>query len=210
MSFNPANYDAEFYEYLSRFDPHLETALYATFAHLGKPDRFLDVGCGTGNLVEVCRSSRIYARGIELSEFAQGFIDYDELIYIRDLREPVYLYQGGLIVTFDLVWCVEVAEHLPPESADVLCDTLVRHTHKWLVFTAAHVGQGGQWHLNEQPPEYWIEKLEARGLRYIEDKTEQLRSTWAHVTGPCHWMPENLMVFKREEEPDADILGDDS
>jgi SAM-dependent methyltransferase len=213
VNFNPANYNKDFYMYLTRFDRHLETALYAVFSHLGKPGQFLDIGCGTGVLVDLCTAAGIFARGVELSKEARDLSLNKQFILVHDLRDPLQLTYLGHEedMGWDLVWCVEVAEHLPPESADTLCDTLAYHTDKWLVFTAAHEGQGGQWHLNEQPPEYWIEKLESRGLFYVEDKTEQLRSTWIYTTGPCHWMPENVMVFKREEgTKDDDILEDDS
>ena len=194
VEYDPTFYNKDWFMYLSRFDSVLETALYAAFAHLGKPSSFLDVGCGTGWLVKVCYAMGIRpSYGIELSPDVKSVFpdERTRLIYIHDLRKPIHL---GM--TFDMVWCVEVAEHLPPEASEVLCNTLAEHTGKVLVFTAASVGQGGDQHVNEQPPEFWRELLTARGLVYDAASTEHLRETWRWTTGPCFWMPANVQIFR--------------
>jgi len=42
--------------------------------------------------------------------------------------------------------------------ADTFVNTLCRHADT-ILFSAAHVGQGGDGHINEQPIDYWIEKF---------------------------------------------------
>ena len=66
-----------------------------------------------------------------------------------------------------------------------------------MVFTSAGVDQGGDHHINEQPQSYWAEKLEACGLVYDGDATGRLSTAWQWSTGPCHWLPQNVMVFGR-------------
>jgi hypothetical protein len=78
----------------------------------------------------------------------------------QDLTQPI-----DLGIQADLVVCLEVAEHLPPEAAPVLVDTLCRHG-KRILFSAAPPGQGGTGHLNEQPPAYWAELFARHGYRY--------------------------------------------
>lgn len=66
---------------------------------------------------------------------------------------------------YDLCLCLEVAEHLPIEFAD----TIVMHcTHfsDTVFWSAASPGQGGYHHVNEQEPEYWIEKFKAVGYQH--------------------------------------------
>ncbi|NJL70660.1 MAG: class I SAM-dependent methyltransferase [Candidatus Competibacteraceae bacterium] len=64
---------------------------------------------------------------------------------------------------FDLVLCLEVAEHILPESADGLVGRISGHTDR-VFWCAAVPNQGGWEHLNEQPAEYWTAKFEARGF----------------------------------------------
>ena len=65
------------------------------------------------------------------------------------LRMPIHLERR-----FDLVLCLEVAEHLPADSAPTLIDSLVS-LGPVIVFSAAIPYQGGTHHVNEQRPEYW-------------------------------------------------------
>jgi hypothetical protein len=54
--------------------------------------------------------------------------------------------------TFDLALSLELAEHLPPECAGVLVDSLARLAPA-VVFSAAVPFQGGVGHVNERWPE---------------------------------------------------------
>jgi hypothetical protein len=64
---------------------------------------------------------------------------------------------------FDLVQCLEVAEHVSKGAAGTLMDSLVAHGQV-ILFSAAEPGQGGENHVNEQPLEYWRDKFAARGF----------------------------------------------
>ncbi len=66
-----------------------------------------------------------------------------------NLAEPVELTRR-----FDLALCLEVAEHLPAGSADLLVKTLT-DLAPVVLFSAAHPAQGGQGHINERWPVYW-------------------------------------------------------
>jgi len=75
----------------------------------------------------------------------------------HDLSTPLDLKKR-----FDLVQTLEVAEHLPANKAELFVDNLVRHGDV-ILFSAAVPHQGGEHHVNEQPPEYWRRKFAARG-----------------------------------------------
>ena len=155
----------------------------------------LDVGCGTGSTLVEAHNCRVAPTvGIEIYPlliFRVLSTHFDLLIH--DLREPL-----DLNYRFDHVYCWEVAEHLPEESADTLCDTLAGHTGKYLIYSAAHEDQGGQYHLNEQDSDYWIVRMEDRGLTWRNDLTNHLEDIWDWTTGPMHWLPENVLVFERK------------
>lgn len=55
---------------------------------------------------------------------------------------------------FDLVECLEVGEHIPKACARTLVENLTQHGDV-VLFSAAIPGQGGEFHINEQPLEYW-------------------------------------------------------
>lgn len=185
-------YNKHWYAGLHVLREYNEAALWAAFAHLGRPGSFLDLGCGDGWLVYTARTAGVpVSVGVEVSDDAQRYAPVGTQIIAHDLTQPLDLGRK-----FDMVWCTEVAEHLPEEAATELVRTLTWHTHKYLVFTAAIPGQGGFNHINCQPQEYWREMLEEFGLVYRKELTDQLRSTWAATTGWLIWLPQNLQVFE--------------
>jgi hypothetical protein len=164
-----------------------ERALYAAMSILGKPDSFLDIGCGDGSLVTMMGTVVSgFCGGVEMSPT-------HPMVFQGDLRNQFDLH---LRCALTISW--EVGEHLPEASADTYCDNVARHVGEWLVFTAAHPGQGGEYHINEQPKAYWRDKLEARGLVYAGAETGHLAEVWRWATGPCWWLPTNVQVFKGE------------
>lgn len=66
-----------------------------------------------------------------------------------DLTKPIDLGQK-----FDLAQALEVGEHLPEKSASILVESMVAHSDR-ILFSAAVRGQGGEFHINEQPLSYW-------------------------------------------------------
>jgi len=173
---------------LSEFDAYNVQALLAIFALWGVPRSYLDVGCGTGVMVRTARALGVNALGIDQLE--------GEYTRVADLCQPIDLERQ-----FDLVTCIEVAEHLPESVADTLCQTLIRHVapRGKLVFTAAPVGQEGYGHKNMQSAFWWRSKMYAyaseRGLDYRRDRTVELQLLWTYCTGNLMHLPSSLQVF---------------
>jgi SAM-dependent methyltransferase len=97
---------------------------------------------------------------------------------------------------FDLSYCFEVGEHLPP----ALGDRLVRYLAGLApiaVFTAALPGQGGTGHINEQPKGYWIERFEQAGMKYRPDESERLSAGFREENVPATWLSTNVIVMAR-------------
>lgn len=63
---------------------------------------------------------------------------------------------------FDLAQSLEVGEHLPTSASETLVDSLTRASDR-VLFSAAVNGQGGEFHVNEQPLAFWQGLFAARG-----------------------------------------------
>jgi SAM-dependent methyltransferase len=160
-------------------------AMIDRILNLWNPASVLDVGCGPGVVLDYLLERGLTdLQGLEGSAVAIEAAKHPELIQRVDLAAFVDLKRR-----FDMVYSVEVAEHLRRDVADIFVDTCVRHGDR-ILFTAAHPGQGGLGHLNEQLPEYWIEKFRTRGFAYDEKLVSELRPLKNEY-------PENLMVFQR-------------
>lgn len=128
------------------------------FAEL-HPNSVLDVGCGRGGWLLAWESA-----GCSLVAGIDGsYVDRSRLhcnpdaFREMDLDEPFDLGRR-----FDLVQCLEVAEHICPARSETLIDSIVRHGDV-ILFSAAVPGQGGTGHVNEHPLDYWRGLFRARG-----------------------------------------------
>lgn len=172
---------------LAPFDGWNERAFAAFVAWQGVPKTYLDLGSGTGAMVNFARKLGVDAWGVDVINGPEGHFIH------HDLAQPLALNRR-----FAVISCIEVAEHLPEDGASVLCDTIARHLAPGglLIFSAATPGQGGEHHVNCQPPVYWRARLHERGISYRSDYTKELALLWALTTGPAAgWLAANLQVF---------------
>lgn len=130
--------------------PGPRAAFPKIFAHK-MPQSLLDVGCGIGTWLRVAQEfgvSEIF--GVDgVAVGAERLLVSPSLVRIQDFTQP-----WNLGRKFDVVLCLEVAEHLDEKHAANLIGTLTTHAD-WVVFGAACVGQNGQHHVNCQWPAYW-------------------------------------------------------
>ena len=148
-----------------------------------EPSSVLDVGCGTGRSLDYFLARGVEARGVEGSSLGISKAAHPEHIFQWDLNEELNLKRK-----FDLVWCYEVAEHIHPEFVHSLVKTLTNHSNL-ILMSAAHPGQGGVGHFNEQPRDYWIARFAQYGYEHDDGSTRQLQDVWK-------WQAENLFVFR--------------
>lgn len=157
---------------------------------LVSPGSLLDVGCGVGAWLETARQL-----GVEDFLGVDGdYVDAGQLVIPRDrfvaadLARP---WDAGR--RFDLVMSLEVAEHLPPSSADEFVHTLARHGDV-VLFSAAAVEQGGTAHVNEQWPRYWAERFAREGFAAIDCLRRRIWDD-EHI---AWWYRQNVVVYARE------------
>lgn len=119
----------------------------------------LDVGCGAAAWLAGYRHLGV----ADLLGVDGDYVDRRMLLIDKDRFVPQDITKHfDLGRQFDLVQCLEVAEHVPPETSAQLVDNITRHG-KQVLFSAAVPGQGGEDHINEQSYGYWRELFEARG-----------------------------------------------
>lgn len=191
-------YDRTWYEARHRAFDEGQQAMADTFYAQFAPESVIDVGCGTGSLLSRFQELGARVFGLERSEAALAICSERGLnVETIDLscvsEEDADRYRPP----YALVLCLEVAEHLPPESAKHLVDFLGRLGSR-VVFSAARPGQGGLDHLNEQLPEYWIDLFDSAGFSLDRVSTEYLKSEWANNEKVAIWFKQNTLVFWRE------------
>lgn len=157
-----------------------------------KPARLIDLGAGCGVYADAFRK-----KGVEVTA-VDGVRPPEDCAFpgpveIRDLTVPFPNPWG----TFDMALCLEVAEHIPEEFADVFLANIAQFSDR-LVLSAAQPGQGGHHHVNERPKRYWVEKLFALGFAYDRPATGRLLEAFK---GPylltLGWMGGNISVYQR-------------
>ncbi len=168
------------------------------------PKRVIDVGCGTGALLEALRDRGCEILGLENSDAALAWCRTRRLSVAKfDLEKDGSEQLGA----FDMAISVEVAEHLPERIADRFVDFLTELSGT-IVFTAAQPGQGGTDHVNEQPPAYWIAKFEQRGFKHDVDVSERWRESWRAAGDVVPFYYQNLIVFRRAQASGKDVSPD--
>lgn len=160
-----------------------------TLWNLYRPVTVLDVGCGPCIQANALAALGCQVTAVDGASHAADFAEAGVVFLLADLTHPLEL--GRL---FDLVLCLEVAEHLPESSGDGLCATLAHHCAGTLVFTAAPPGQDGHDHINLKPHAYWVDRLVQQGFVYQPQQTSHLQALWKGGAVPAYYAA-NLMVF---------------
>ncbi|PZV04875.1 MAG: hypothetical protein DCF23_05010 [Cyanobium sp.] len=114
----------------------------------------------------------------------------------RDLTKPFLTDQ-----VFDLAICMEVGEHLPPESAPVLVESLVRHA-ELVLFSAAIPWQGGTHHINERWQSWWAVIFKQHGYLPLDLLRPQV---WSNGQ-VAEYYAQNAILYAKEGEPYNRIL----
>jgi SAM-dependent methyltransferase len=155
------------------------------------PKSVVDIGCGTGTWLSVFREwgvAEVYGVDGDWVDDSQLEIQTDQF-QRRDLTHPLVLTRQ-----FDMAMSLEVAEHLPADSADTFVDTLVRLAPV-VLFSAATPYQGGHHHLNEQWPEYWALRFAARGYRVADCLRDKV---WEDER-VSYWYRQNILLFCKQK-----------
>ncbi len=155
-------------------------------------DTLLDVGCGQGLLLEpLLHLHDKDVHGVELSDSALPFLHASLRDRVRFVDAST-LHSAG--TKYDVVSCIEVAEHLPSQRADELIAYLTQSSRRAVYFTAAIPRQPGHGHINCQPSFYWIDLFDRNGFSLDVERTRGLRERIVAMK-PCYWIPQNSLIF---------------
>ena len=155
------------------------------------PRSVVDVGCWFGTWLKVARELGVDdALGIDAPYTDRSRLRIpDDMFLARDLTAPLTLERR-----FDLALSLEVAEHLPATAADDFVSSLTRLAPV-VLFSAAVPDQGGEGHLNEQWPSYWVERFHANGFAVAD----VLRARFWENPAVTRWYAQNLLLFASPE-----------
>lgn len=170
----------------------VDVAPFRFLAEKHRPAQVLDVGCGIGAYLMLFK--RLGAAGVFGVDGvpAEATVLAGDEYAARDLSEPLHL---GRV--FDLVVCVEVAEHLEAQHSEILLDNVARHAGRTIVFSAAEPGQPGHGHINCRPISHWLDRWASRG--WYPDPVDSLG---LRCLATMSWFRRNLVVLRRAD-PEA-------
>jgi SAM-dependent methyltransferase len=188
-------YDAEYYKFIETSSIWSRNAMAESIVRDLAPRRVLDVGCGTGALLEALLLRGVQVFGLEYSDAGLDVCNGRGLsvrkFQIGKDRMPTDVPPCDVVMSF------EVAEHLPKRLANPFVRFLCAAS-RTVVLSAATPGQGGTDHVNEQPHAYWIDKMSRRSFDFDEDLSLQWRQEWRDHT--ASWYHSNVMVFRRQQK----------
>lgn len=186
------SYDAKFMSYADRSSRHSAREISGLLCQALKIDSVLDVGCARGTWLNMWREQGVkHILGVDGSYVSMDDLAIPrECFFATDLAKPIDLKRK-----FDLVQSLEVAEHIPAASADVFVENLVRHSSGAILFSAAPPGQGGEFHVNEQPYDYWRQKFHAHGF----DAYDCIRPLIANDKAVSFWYRYNTLLYVRDD-----------
>ena len=148
----PNQYTDEFYQSLREGTCRSARAIVPIVLEFMRPRSVIDVGCGIGIWLSVFEEYGVSdILGVDGDYVNRELLEISAERFMEcNLTEPLHINRQ-----FDLVVPLEVAEHLPIESAGTFIDSLTRLGHA-ILFSAAVPFQGGTHHVNEQWPDYWV------------------------------------------------------
>jgi len=186
------NYDSRFMDYTAGSSRYSAHTIVAKIRQALPVASLLDIGCARGTwLDEWQKAGTADVFGVD-----GNYIKPDQLVIpaerfrAADLSQPIELER-----TFDLVQSLEVAEHVAATSANTFVQNLVRHASGAILFSAAPPGQGGEFHVNEQPYDYWREKFRQHGYEAYDWVRPQIASDKAI----SFWYRFNVILYLTAE-----------
>lgn len=144
-------YSNHFFDYIDRGARRSAQSIIRCLHSWITPESVVDFGCGRG--AWLAEWSEVGCH--DLIGVDGDYVDRQRLLIPESSFVPADLCKSiDLGRRFSLAQSLEVGEHLPIEAASSLVDSLTRHSDL-VLFSAAVPGQGGEFHINEQPLAFW-------------------------------------------------------
>jgi SAM-dependent methyltransferase len=184
-------YDQVFFEFHQRDSRQSAVHVVPLVMDLIHPHSVIDVGCGVAPWLSVFKENGISDYlGIDGEYVDRSLLMIpDDRFEMKDLSRPFSVKRQ-----FDLVVSLEVAEHIPANSAAGFVQSLTQ-LGDTVLFSAAIPSQGGTHHVNEQWPEYWRDLFATQGYSVIDC----IRSKIWQNEQIQPWYRQNLLLFVKNE-----------
>ena len=184
-------YSAKYYDSLRIGSRSSAEQIVPQLLHYVPANSVVDVGCGVGSWLAVFQEQGVRdVWGVDGPHVPRDALQIPaNRFQVHDLQQPMHAPRR-----FDLAVSVEVAEHLPEESASAFIDSLTDLAPA-VAFSAAVPGQGGEHHVNEQWPSYWIERFAQHDFRCFDVIR---RHIWDDPQ-VAWWYAQNLFLFVHED-----------
>ena len=137
------------------------------------PKTVLDAGCAMGFLVEGLRARGVDAWGVDISDYAIGQVHESVKAYcsVGSIIQP-------LERKVDLITCIEVLEHMPPNEAEMAIANLCAAADD-ILFSSTPFDYKEVTHVNVQPPEYWAGMFARHGFYRDLEFDASFLTPWA-------------------------------
>ncbi len=165
-------YSDQFFDYIDGGAKSSAKRLISAMHPLLGATSVLDLGSGRG----VWLGEWLNAGVTDVMGVDGDYVDQSRLaipvksFHATDLTKPLELGQR-----YDLAQSLEVGEHLPTAASETLVESLTHHSDR-VLFSAAVTGQGGEFHINEQPLSFWQELFAARGYTAFDCVRPKLKA----------------------------------
>ncbi|MFA7256321.1 MAG: class I SAM-dependent methyltransferase [Kiritimatiellales bacterium] len=187
--YSPKYYQTMVEPYARKSVPQMARSIVETF----HPASVVDVGCGSGALLVALR--KLGVRRLLGLDAAEAGLDIARARGLDTRKFDIVSDQLLYSACYDVAVSMETAEHLPAAAAEHYVELLCSFA-PIVIFTAAHPGQGGIGHLNEQPPEYWKDHFNTHGFQCLEKTVADWQPLW-HSAGVADFYTKNLMIFQK-------------
>jgi hypothetical protein len=184
-------YDSDFYKRIQLGSQRSARAVVPLLMNLLQPQSVVDLGCGDGTWLSVFMEC-----GVKNVQGMDG-----PWVKEQDLRIPADLFRRIDLRTFqpqgnrkyDLVFSVECAEHLEEEYAERFVFALCS-LGPLICFSAAIPFQGGEGHVNEQWPDYWVQLFKTNRYHVVDCIRPLI---WSNPEVES-WYAQNMLLFASE------------
>jgi Methyltransferase domain len=185
-------YNNDFMQYAAQSSDYSAKAITSMLHRMLNISSVLDIGCARGTWLRKWSEVGI----VDLHGVDGDYIDRQTL-ELPDLMFTAVDLNGSFDLgrQFDLVQSLEVGEHIEASASETFVESLVRHARRYILFSAAPPGQGGEYHVNERPYEFWRQKFERRGFVTVD----AVRPAIAEDKRISYWYRYNMLIFIRRE-----------